>query len=282
MFRFWLNLTDTHKWKDWLQKSFLFWIVFFLYIPLIVFVLMSFLDTSKKQNVSLWNGNWNGISNYIKFFSDSSFSGNFHESFINSLVIAFVATPISLVIGILTSVSIWKNYGKGKDYVFLFCNVSISCPDIVQAIAFSVLFTVLIIPLGINLGFLTIILTHVAISIPYVITFIYPRLNKLNKNVLFVSYDLKYTFQESLINVIIPSIFPSILGAALLVFSISFDDFIITNLIRGNVSTVTSEIYQMKTGVKAWSSVFGSLVIVVVFFFILGCNFYSNLRKKND
>lgn len=280
MVNFWLNVSDVNLWKRLFQKSFLLFVLAGLYIPLLCFILLSFNGKSSKGNISTVMGSWNGIQNYIDFFTNDADSANVAPALVNSLMIAFVSIPISLFIGLLTTISIWKNYGKGQKHVFLFCNVTISCPDIIQAIAFSFLFTTLIVPLGINLGFFSVILTHVALQIPYVVIFLYPKLNKLNVNLLKASYDLNFKFFESVMHVILPSLVSNILGAALLSFTISFDDYIITNLVRGNVSTISSELYSMKTGIKIWASTFGSLVIVGVTAIVLGFNFYQVIKNR--
>ncbi|GCE63159.1 ABC transporter permease [Candidatus Mycoplasma haematohominis] len=281
MVNFWLNATDINFWRRLFQKWFLFIVLFGLYVPLICFIFLSFNEKSTKGTVPTVLGSFNGIQNYVEFFTTSLDSTNVGPSLVNSLIIAFISIPISLFIGLLTTVSIWKNYGKGQKYTFLFCNITISCPDIVQAIAFSFLFATLIVPLGINLGFFTVILTHIALQIPYVVIFLYPKLSKLNINLLRASYDLNFHFFESIIYVILPSLVSNILGAALLAFTISFDDYIITNLVRGGVNTISTELYSMKTGIKIWASVFGSLVIVGVTTIVLGFNCYQMFRNKN-
>lgn len=164
--------------------------------------------------------------------------------------------------------------------VFLFSNVTISCPDIIQAISFSLLFSIFAVPLG----FFSVVMTHVALQIPYVVIFLYPKLSKLNLNLLLASYDLNFKFLESVVNVILPALFPNIVGAALLAFMVSFDDYVITNLVRGNVVTMSTELYSMKTGIKIWAAVFGSLVIVgmVLISAIWSCYRCLGRRERHD
>lgn len=260
---------DNQKWKQRLHSSFILLIFLFLYVPLVVFILLSFNEPHpNKQNISsTLNFGKLTFENYQKFFNyedKDGFRGGMFEALTNSFTIAFVATPIAVFIGLLTAVNIWRHNERNKNYVFATSNFSISCPDIIQGIAFSILFYALIVPVGINLGFFTIILAHIAFSIPYVIVFIYPKLAKISKSVLNASYDLNYGFFEFLFEILVPMLLPNLAGAALLVFSISFDDFIITNLVKGSVSTITTELYNMKQGVKAWSTVFGTLMILGV------------------
>lgn len=205
----------------------------------------------------------------MKFFSTTSDKANLLDALFNSLLIAFISIPISLFIGLFTSISIWKNYGRGQKLVLLSSNTTISCPDIIQAISFSFLFSLFAIPPGI----FSVIITHVAFQIPYVVIFLYSKLSRLNLNLLLASYDLNFKFFESVVNVILPALFPNIVGAAILAFSVSFDDYVITNLVRGNVVTVATELYSMKTGIKMWAAVFGSLIIVgmMVISLLLSC-----------
>lgn len=257
-------------------RSFLLLTIFFLYIPLACFILLSFNEPSSKNTVSTIIGNWNGFHNYVSFFSDSEDHIHVLDALMNSLLIALISIPISLFIGLLTAISIWKNYGKGQKLVFLFCNGTIFCPDIIQAISFSLLFSSFFIPSG----FFTVILTHISLQIPYVVISLYPKLSKLNLNLLLASYDLNFKFFESIINIICPALLPNLLGAAVLAFSISFDDYLITNLVRGNLNTISSEMYGMKTGVKLWAAVLGSLIIIFTVFTSFVVCLYKYRREK--
>ena len=123
-------------------------------------------------------------------------------------------------------------------------------PDIITGISLALLFSITIIPMGVNLGFATIILAHISFCTPYAILIIYPRMMKMKKNLILASMDLGYSKIYTFFKVIVPFLMPAIISASAIVFSISFDDFIITKLVGGKVSTISTEMYTMAKGIK--------------------------------
>lgn len=283
IYNFYLNIQDSNRWWKFFKSTYLLLFLFFLYIPWLFIVLCSFFAPSKKGNIPLnLSGSYHGGKNYSNFFSDSSYYGGFWDGFLNSLFIAGIVVPFSLFIGLIAVISIWKSYGQYKKTTFVLANASIATPDIVQAISFCALFLLFLVPLGINLGTATIIISHIAFSVPYVIVFLYPKISKINIKILYASYDLKYSKYETIFYVLIPMLLPNIIGAGLLVFSLSFDDFIITNLVRGNVTTLTSEMYTMKRGIKAWAVTFGALTFWLSMMAVIFHTFFNIFMKKNN
>jgi spermidine/putrescine transport system permease protein len=124
-------------------------------------------------------------------------------------------------------------------------------PDAITGISLLVLFSVTIIPMGINLGFFTVVLAHISFGIPYAIIAIYPRMSKMNTNLIFASYDLGQSKIQTFFKVIIPYLAPAIISGASIAFAMSLDDFIITNMVNGSFQTIGTAIYSTRKGIKA-------------------------------
>ena len=123
-------------------------------------------------------------------------------------------------------------------------------PDVITGIGLAILFSITIIPLSINLGFATIVLAHISFCTPYAIIIIYPRMQKMKKNLILASLDLGYSQIYTFFKITIPFLMPAILSGAAIVFAMSFDDFIITKLVGGKINTISTEMYSMAKGIK--------------------------------
>lgn len=270
---------------EWLKRSYIWIVIVCIYIPLFVVVFLSFTDPSSRNNVVLnFEQNWNVGENYSRLFVDSDYNGNFVNSLLNSLIIALIVTPISLIIGILATFGIWRAKVSTKNYVLNTAKITIVNPDVITGISLSTLFVVAFLPLGLNFGWITIILSQISFTVPYVIVTIYPKMMKMNYNLILASYDLKQGWFGTFFKVVIPYLLPAILAAALISFATSFDDFIITNLVKGRVQTLSTELYTMRKGIKSWAITFGGLIILLTLFAVVimsGIKLVKTSRRVN-
>jgi spermidine/putrescine transport system permease protein len=113
------------------------------------------------------------------------------------------------------------------------------------------MFSATLIPLGVDLGFFTVALAHISFGIPYAIIAIYPRMSKMNMNLIMASQDLGYNKFQTFFKVVIPYLAPAIISGASIAFAMSLDDFIITNLVNGSFQTIGTAIYSTRKGIKA-------------------------------
>jgi spermidine/putrescine transport system permease protein len=113
------------------------------------------------------------------------------------------------------------------------------------------MFSITLIPLGVDLGFFTVVLAHISFGIPYAIIAIYPRMSKMNVNIIYAAYDMGYGKVKTFFKVIIPYLAPAIVAGATIAFAMSLDDFIITNLVNGSFQTIGTAIYSTRKGIKA-------------------------------
>ncbi|WP_391592102.1 Spermidine/putrescine import ABC transporter permease protein PotC [[Mycoplasma] cavipharyngis] len=277
------SIFNLNRFYNFLKKSYIWITLIVIYVPLIVVVFLSFTDPSVRGNVVLnFERNWNRGDNYANLFLDPSYYGNFIGALLNSLIIAAIVTPTSLVIGILTTFGIWKSRAFVRVMVLNTAKTNIVNPDIITGISLSALFVIAFVPLGINFGPTTIILSQISFTVPYVIITLLPKMMKMNVNLILASYDLNYRKLETFFKIVIPYLLPSIFGATLIAFAISFDDFIITNLVRGRINTISTELYTMSKGIKSWAITFGALIVLITLTVIILLSIFRIIKTNKN
>ena len=247
-----------------LKKWYIFIILAIIYIPLILVVLISFNPATNRGNISL-NFGVPTFVNYITLWSDDIFV----NGLLNTLLLCAIITPISLLIGIIASYGIWKSNVVIKSFVMNASRLSIINPDAITGISLLILFSSTIIPMGFNFGFFTVVLAHISFCTPYVIITVYPKMIKMNPNLIMASYDLGAGKFRTFRKVIIPYLAPSILSATAIVIAMSWDDFVITNLVNGSWQTIGTAIYMTRKGIKAWVITFGAIMILITILVIM-------------
>ncbi|HEY3456679.1 MAG TPA: ABC transporter permease [Bryobacteraceae bacterium] len=205
----------------------------FLYLPLAILGLFSF----NNSKIAAWRG-----------FTLDWYRGVFHnpalfEGTINSLIIAFTATIASTVIGTLAGYALWK---KRLPWLTNALYMSLLAPEIVTGVALLALFQWLFRFGHLQLGLHTVILAHISFSLVYVVVVILARLRTFDPGLEEAAADLGANRWQVFRHVTIPLLLPAILGAALLCFTVSFDDYVITSLVAGvDSETLPMMIYAM-------------------------------------
>lgn len=265
--------------SKWLKKSYIAILLLIIYIPLVFTVIWSFANESAKGNIVPNPDSW-GFQNYLTLFTDNEFL----NSLLNTLIIVLFVTPISVSIATITCYAVWNNKKSFETVNQGLSKISMVNPEIITGISLTLLFASTWLAIGLDMGFFTIILSHISFCTPYAIISIYPRMQKFKKNLIDASKDLGYSGIKTFFNIVIPYLMPSIVGAIALVVVMSFDDFIITNLVRGRVNTVSTEMYLMTKGIKAWAVSFASILIIIFIIFISIKSFilYRKNKKQKD
>lgn len=269
--------TSGKKFVSLLKKWYVFIVLILIYVPLIIVVLISFNPETDHGNINL-NFGVPSIVNYLKLFTNDAFL----NALSNSLILSLIVTPISLIIGVFTCYGLWKSKAATKNFVLNISRFSIMTPEVITGISLVLLFSSTLIPIGFSFGFLTVVLSHISFCAPYVIISVYPRMMKMNNNLILASYDMGYTKMRTFMKVTVPYLMPAILTAAVIVISMSWDDFIITNLVNGSWQTLGVAIYMTRKGIKAWIITFGAIMIIVTILaiaIIAGVRAHKSKRK---
>ncbi len=208
-------------------------IYFFLYLPILILVFLSF-------NKSRWTTIWEGFTFqwYLKLFKNKLLL----NSAKNSLIIATVSTLISTILGTLGAIALRKINFKIRESFKLLVYLPIVIPEIVLAGALLSFFGFV----KITLGFTTVIIAHIVFSISYVILIVLARLQNIEKEIEESALDLGANEFEVIKRVTIPLLLPAITSSALIVFTLSIDDYLITSFVAGvSSTTLPLQIYSM-------------------------------------
>ncbi len=193
----------------------------FFYLPILVTMIFSFNSSKSLTRFTGFSLRW-----YEELVSNSEIVSAVYVS----VTIAIIATVVSTVLGTITAIGLSKSRKLLKDYILSVNNIPILNPEIVTAIGLMLFFT----SLGFRKGYLTMLLAHIAFCTPYVITSVYPKVRNLDPNLANAAMDLGATPFQALIKVVVPMIKPGIFAGALLAFTMSFDDFVISYFVSGN------------------------------------------------
>ncbi len=232
----------------------------FFYAPIVFAVVISFNSGKSVTRLDGFSFRW-----YKDIFNDHTTM----EALIYTIVVAVLATLISTVVGTLTAIGLSNSKKIFKVIVEQVNDLPMMNPDIVTAIGILMLFS----SVHMEKGFATMLLAHVMFCIPYVIVSIMPRLRQLDSNLAEAAMDLGATPIQALIKVIIPQLIPGIVSGALIAFTMSFDDFVISYFVSGNgVSNISIFVYTMKRS-KPSINALATLVIAIISVFLLLANF---------
>ncbi len=225
----------------------------FLHVPLLILALFSV--NSSKFTV------WQGFS--LDWYRAAFRNPQLGEAAWNSLFIALISTLLATVIGTLCAYGLWK---RGNPVLSGSLYLSLLTPEIVTGISLLALFQWAFQFLQVRLGMHSVILAHVAFSISYVVIVVLARLRTFDLALEEAAMDLGATEWQAFRRVTIPAILPGIAAAALLAFTVSFDDYVITSLVAGiDSETLPMVIYAMaKRGVNPMLNAISTLIVVAL------------------
>ncbi|GAB7388908.1 hypothetical protein BSNK01_27460 [Bacillaceae bacterium] len=240
----------------------------FLYIPIIILIVFSF-------NESKLNAVWTGFT--FEWYGRLMQNGEVLEAAKNSLVIAILSTLISTMVGTLAAVGMYRYHFRGKSVLDGLLYLPIVIPEIVMGISLLAFFALMKIPLGI----FTLIAAHITFSIPFVVVVVRARLEGFDKSLEEAALDLGATEWQTFTKVTLPVIMPGILASALLAFTLSIDDVIISFFVAGPGSTTLPlKIFSMvKFGVTPEINALSTLMLLLT---ITAVVFAERIRLRKN
>ncbi len=252
------------------SKIFMLLMMIFFYAPIIYIIVFSFNGSRSLTHLDGFSLRW-----YEKMFNDRTMM----ESVWYTIIIAVLSTIISTVVGTITSIGLSKSRPILKKTVEQINNFPIMNPEIVTAIGLLMFFSAL----GVKKGFTTLLLAHVMFCIPYVMLSVTPKLRSLDPNLADAAMDLGATPWQALTKVIVPQVMPGIISGALIAFTMSFDDFIISYFVTGNgVSNISILVYTMSKRVNPSINALSTLVILIITVVLVIVNIIPIFREKKE
>ena len=218
------------------SKIYIGLIMFFLYAPIAVLIFFSFNDS--KSTV------WKGFT--LKWYEQLFEDENIMNALGNTLIIAILASIFATILGTAAAIGINNFKGKRRVVIQNMSNLPIISPDIVMGVSLMLLFTTLGVFFNFEMGFVTVLISHICFCVPFVVLNVMPRVRKLDKSVYEAALDLGCNQWQAFYKVIIHELMPGIFSGFLLSFTYSLDDFIITYFTRGaKFQNLSIEIYSM-------------------------------------
>ena len=242
----------------------------FFYAPILFMIIFSF-NSSKSLT------HFTGFS--LRWYEAMLKNHGMMESLYVTIVIALLATIISTIIGTITAIGLSKSKKVLRTFISQVNDFPIMNPEIVTAIGLMLLF----ITFQIEKGFVTLLLAHIAFCIPYVILSIMPKIKSLDPNLADAAMDLGATPWQALVKVIVPQIMPGIVSGALIAFTMSFDDFVISYFVTGQgVKNLSIMVYTMSKRINPSVNAISTLVVLLITITLTIVNVLPMIRKKTS
>ncbi|MGB2992320.1 MAG: ABC transporter permease [Paenisporosarcina sp.] len=252
------------------SKIYLALVFAILYAPIFYLIFYSFNSGGTMSNFESFT-----LEHYASVFADTRLI----MILINTIIIALLSALISTVIGVIGAIGIvYLQKRKSRNALLSLNNVLIVSPDVIIGASFLILFTMV----GVKLGFASVLISHIAFSVPIVVIMVLPKLQEMSSTLVDAALDLGASKRDVLTRVIIPYIKPGIFAGFFLALTYSLDDFAVTFFVTGNgFTTLSVEIYSMaRAGITLTINALSGLIFIFTLLLVLGYYFVTN-RSKN-
>lgn len=250
------------------KKLYITFIFTFLYLPIFILIAYSF-------NNSKYSLNWKGFTLkwYEKLFENESLI----EAALNSITIASLSSLLATILGTIGAVALYRYRFVGKKFLNSIVFILIISPEIVMGIALLMLFVIF----NTELGFNSLLISHISFCLPFVIVTILSRLSGFDKNIIEAANDLGANDFEIFSKIILPNIFPAVIAGFLLSFTLSLDDVIISFFVSGvEFEILPIKIFSMvKLGVSPEVNALSTIMFIFTVFVVVFSQFLIRERK---
>ncbi len=231
--------------------------VIYLLLPVSVIILFSFNDPAGRSNFT-----WQGFT--VKYWLNPLGVAGLGEAVSLSLIIAFLSTLIATALGTLVAIALERYRFRGRSAVNSLIFLPMATPEIIMGASLLTLFVSIGAPPFFPLNFTTILIAHVMFNISFVVVTVRARLSGFPRHLEEAAADLYANEWQTFWRVTFPLILPGIVAAALLAFSLSIDDFVITNFSAGKTQTFPMYIYaKYRIGIPVQVNVIGTVIFLV-------------------
>ncbi len=258
---------------DFLCRFYVYILLFVMYAPILLLIVFSFTDTKII-------GKWDGFSLhlYSALFKDAEIM----QAFGNTFLVAISSAVVSTVLGTLGAIGIFYSGKRTKAALEGISNIPVINAEIVTALSLTILFVFF----GISFNFITLLIGHVVLTIPFVVLSVRPKLMQMDPNIYEAALDLGATPKRALRSIVIPEIMPGIFSGFILSITLSLDDYIITAFTRDTafqtlstyVYGVTSKKGTLPPSLRALTTVITLIALVI----LIIVNVKSSGEKKDN
>lgn len=261
------------RFRDWFGRNaikiYAFFAFIYLLLPVAYTFVFSFNDAGRTNLV------WQGftLENWLNPCGAPEVCG----SVVNSLAVAFVVTLVATILGTLIAFALVRHRFRGRSTTNFLIFLPMATPEVVLGSSLLALFLNILIPLG----FVTVVIAHIMFCISFVVVTVKARLASLDPRLEQAAMDLYASEWEAFRRITLPLVAPGIAAAALLAFSLSFDDFIITNFNSGQFTTFPKFVYVSATrGIPPQANVIATAMFLIALAIVVAAQFAG--RKKRE
>ena len=261
-----MRINKNSKWNT----LFLAIVFLILYLPIFYLVFYSFNAGGTMNEFTGFT-----LEHYQAVFEDTRLIG----IVLNTLLVALFSALIATIIGIFGAIYIYYSKKRSTRQTLLSLNnVLMVSPDVIIGASLLILFTIV----GFSLGFASVLLSHIAFSIPIVVLMVLPKLHEMKDSMINAAQDLGANSWQVISRILIPSITPGILSGFFMAFTYSLDDFAVTFFVTGNgFSTLAVEIYsRARRGVSLEINALSALMFLFTLVLVFGYHFIQTYNQK--
>jgi spermidine/putrescine transport system permease protein len=247
-------------------------VYFVIYFPIIIIAVLSL-------NESIRDYQFTGLS--FKWYAEIIREASLLSAIQNTLLVAFLSTIIATIVGTYFSVVLVRVSKKVRLRLLMINNVPVVNPDIVTALGLLTVFSVI----GIRFGFPSMLLAHVFFSVPFVVLTVFPKLKSLKKEVYEAALDLGAKPFNAWIKVVLPEIKGAMIAGALIAFTMSIDDFVISYFVYGDGFQNVSIWLYSRLGRRSFSPAiyaYNTLIMSVTMMILIGLSLKIRKGEKNE
>ncbi|MFZ2736012.1 MAG: ABC transporter permease, partial [Lactococcus raffinolactis] len=240
-----------------------------LYLPIFYLIFYAF---NQNGNMNAFTGFT--LEHFQALFADSRLILIVVQTFLLAFLSAFIAT----IIGTFGAIYIHQAKKKRQNTILSLNNVLLVSPDVMIGASFLILLT----SIGFKLGFASVLMAHIAFSIPIVVLMVLPRLQEMDQDMINAAYDLGATQRQTMMEVVLPFLTPGIIAGFFMAFTYSLDDFAVTFFVTGNgFSTLSVEIYsRARHGISLEINALSALVFMLSILLVIG--YYMIMRSADE
>ena len=256
-----------------LSKFYVYILLLVMYAPLLLLIIFSFTDTKII-------GNWDGFS--LKLYGDLFKDAEIMEAFKNTFVVAISSAVVSTILGTMGAIGIFYSSKRSKAIMESIGNIPVINAEIVTALSLTILFVMA----GVTFNFITLLVGHVVLTIPFVVLSVRPKLMQMDPNIYEAALDLGATPKRALRTIVLPQIMSGIVSGFILSITLSLDDYIITAFTRDTAfQTLSTYVYGVtsKKGTLPPSlRALTTIITLIALLILIIVNIQSSGEKKNN
>ena len=251
------------------ENAYLIFVFTLLYLPIFYLIIYAFNK----------NGNMNAFTGFTFEYFQALFAD--HRLIlivVQTFLLAFLSAFIATIIGTFGTIYIHRAKKKRQNTILSLNNVLLVSPDVMIGASFLILLT----SIGFKLGFASVLMAHIAFSIPIVVLMVLPRLQEMDQDMINAAYDLGATQRQTMTEVVLPFLTPGIIAGFFMAFTYSLDDFAVTFFVTGNgFSTLSVEIYsRARHGISLEINALSALVFILSILLVIG--YYMIMRSADE